>query len=50
MSISGIFSGLFKGIISFADDAYDEGYLWYLLGGLILIFAIIMIWNRGALL
>lgn len=40
-------SSIIGGILGFFDDAYDRGYLMYLLIGLIVLFIIIMIFNRS---
>jgi len=38
MDIMKIVGGLTEGILKFFDDAYRDGWLFYLLGGLILLF------------
>jgi len=45
MNIMQIFDDIIDGISSFSDEAYKEGWLWYLLIGLVVLFVIIIFYN-----
>lgn len=44
MFIIDMIKGFIEQIISYTENAYSQGWLWYLLAGLFIIFALI-IWN-----
>lgn len=49
MDILSLFGNIGKAIIGIADDSYNKGYLYYLLIGMILLFLLIILFNRHLL-